>query len=141
VRRLKNHSSKLQRADGELESDAGIKEPENSRDQSIVNLQETGPLDRGRQPYRMRNARAERWVRPREAARTLGTAQPSDHVCIYTVIYRGKDKRPTIPPAIEPAAYPTKPLAIIELLVTVSAVKETTKQSAKRNSTADHALL
>jgi len=42
VRRLKNHSSKLQRADGKLENDASIKEPENSRDQSIVNLQETG---------------------------------------------------------------------------------------------------
>jgi len=42
VRRLKNHSSKLQRGDGKLENDAGIKEPENSRDQSIVNLQETG---------------------------------------------------------------------------------------------------
>jgi len=42
VRRLKNHSSKLQRADGKLENDANIKEPENSRGQSIVNLQETG---------------------------------------------------------------------------------------------------
>jgi hypothetical protein len=41
VRRLKNHSSELRRAEAELENDAGTKEPENSRDQNIVNLQET----------------------------------------------------------------------------------------------------
>jgi len=28
VRRLKNHSSKLQSADGQLEHDGGVKEPE-----------------------------------------------------------------------------------------------------------------
>jgi len=40
VRRQKNHSSKLQSADGQLEHDGDIKEPENARHHSIVNLQE-----------------------------------------------------------------------------------------------------
>jgi hypothetical protein len=55
VRRLKNHSRKLQRADGELENDAAIKEPEDSRDQSIVNLQETGRYAEDPQSYRTRS--------------------------------------------------------------------------------------
>jgi hypothetical protein len=39
VRRQKNHSGKLESADGQLEHDGGIKEPENAGDQSIVSLQ------------------------------------------------------------------------------------------------------
>jgi hypothetical protein len=77
VRRLKNHSSKLQRADGELESDAGIKEPENSRDQSIVNLQETGPLDRGRQhiPPRVTDSGEGGYALEAGAARNIDVTQ------------------------------------------------------------------
>ena len=41
MRGQKNHSGKLQSANSQLKHDNGIKEPENARDQSIVNLQET----------------------------------------------------------------------------------------------------
>ena len=40
VRRQKNHSGKLQSADGQLEHDGSIKEPENARSDSIVSLQQ-----------------------------------------------------------------------------------------------------
>ena len=48
VRRQKNHSGKLQSADGQLEHDGGIKERENAREQSVVSLQQANcyPQDR-----------------------------------------------------------------------------------------------
>jgi hypothetical protein len=60
---------------------------------------------------------------------------------VLTLFYRDKDKRPTIPPAIDPAAYPIRALAITDALVTTSPMEETTSVPAMHPTMAPAILI